>query len=99
MVLLEAIAGGTLFGLKSQPAVQQIMAFMMVGSISAATLLVLWLIVYFAIKRPGLLFNPRDIESSVHMNLYGFRESPMPYSRISDLSFELLPPEDNDRTN
>jgi hypothetical protein len=100
MVLLQAIAGGTLFGLKSQPAVQQIVALMMVGSISAVTVLVVGLVAYFALTRPGLLFNPRDIDPSVHWDLYGSGEPPkLPYPDISGVSFVLNPPEENDGTD
>lgn len=99
MVLLQAIAGGTLFGLKSQPDVQQVVALMMVGSISAVTVLVVGLVAYFALTRPGLLFNPRDIDPSVHMDLYGSEPPKPPYPVITGVSFVLNPPEENDRTD
>lgn len=95
MVLLEAIAGGTLFALKSPLLIQQVVALMMVVSISAITVLVIWMIVYFALKRPGLLFNPRDIAPSVHRELYAPGETPeVPIAEPGGLSFVLTRQED-----
>ena len=96
MVLLQAIAGGSLFGLQSQPTIQWVIVIMMVACISAITCLVIWLVIYFALKRPGLLFSPRDIESSVHMDLYGSSESP-DISNVAPHSVTFsLAPEDSD---
>jgi len=76
MVLLEGIAAAALIPLKSQPGLQTAVVIMMVASIGLLTILVIGMIALFAWKRPGLLFNPRDIDPSVHPILYGAGEAP-----------------------
>ena len=89
MVLLEAIAAAALIPLKSQPDLQTVVVVMMVASIGLITILVVGMIALFAWKRPGLLFNPRDIDPSVHAILYGPEDTPtVPPSPLS-VSFEM----------
>lgn len=65
MILLQGIATAALVPLQSQPALQRMIVWMMVASISAITLLVVIIVLYFAVRRPGLLFNPQDIRACV----------------------------------
>lgn len=78
MVLLEAIAAGSLAPLRSQPDLQRLVVYVMLGIMVAMAVLVFFLIVWFARTRPGLLFNPQDIDKSVHYALYGTADQPRP---------------------
>ncbi|MBI4312722.1 MAG: hypothetical protein HY681_13210 [Chloroflexi bacterium] len=71
MVFLEGISGATLFALQNQPQLQKYIVFMMIGTIGAITITILSIIIKFAFTRPGLLFNPQDIDPSAHVLLYG----------------------------
>ena len=89
MVLLDAIAAGALFPLKDQPELQRYVVLLSIGSIGLITLLVCGLVIYFAIRRPGLLFSPTDIDPAVHMDLYGPGDRPTVPSQLPSLSFEV----------
>ena len=89
MVLLDAIAAGALFPLKDQPELQRYVVFLLIGSIGLITLLVCGLVIYFAIRRPGLVFSPTDIDPAAHMHLYGPGERPTAPSQLPSLSFEV----------
>jgi hypothetical protein len=91
MVLLEGAAVGALATLGSQPELQRMLVFMMVVTISAVTILVIVLISGFAIKSPGLLFNPRDIDPSAHQALYAPNEKPRIPTVSDEISFTLTP--------
>lgn len=78
MVLLEGIAAAALVPLQSQPDLQRILVFTIVATISVLTVMIVGLIVYFARTNPGLLFNPGDIDPSVHLSLYGQGENQQP---------------------
>lgn len=96
MVMLQAIAVGALFSVASQPILQWVIAIMMVSCISVITMLVIWLVVFFARgDRPGLLFDPRAIEASVHKTLYGSNESPGQDALLQDATFVVIPTESN----
>ena len=70
MVLLQGIATAALVPLQSEPSLQRLIVWMMVASISMITLVVAGVVVWFALRNPGLLFNPRDISPEVHIPLY-----------------------------
>ncbi len=70
MVLLEGISASALVPLQGQPELQARIVWMMIGTVSAVTLTVIILIGYFALRRPGLLFSPQDIEAAAHVPLY-----------------------------
>ena len=62
MVFMEGIAGATLFALDSDPlwlrvAIVTIMLLVFVS----VTSVVLWVVIYFAVKNPGFLFNPAEV--------------------------------------
>ena len=71
MVFLQGIAAAALVPLSAQPDLQRIVVIMMVVATSGITLVVLVIVSLFAWKKPGLLFNPQDIDPSVHVGLYG----------------------------
>ncbi len=71
LIAMEGIAGATLFALASDPLwlrVAIVTVMMLVLLIVSAV--VLWIIIYFAIKNPGFLFNPAEVaqlsESAQH---------------------------------
>lgn len=70
MVLLEGIAAGALIPLGGEPELQSRLVWMMIGTVSLVTVGVMALIGYIAVKSPGLLFNPSDIDPSAHVPLY-----------------------------
>lgn len=71
MVFLEGIVAAALVPLAGQPALQEKLVGMMIVTVSMVTLGVLLLVGYLAVKRPALLFNPQDLDPSVHFAVYG----------------------------
>lgn len=71
LTALEAIVGGSLFAVKDEYLLQLILVSAMGFILVAVSLTVIWLVVYFALKNPGLLFAPGDIDPRVHRSLYG----------------------------
>ena len=77
MVLLNAIVGATLGALEAWTDADagawplSLLIYVIAGSISVLTLLVVWLLGYLAIRKPSYLFNPSDIASDVHAAIYG----------------------------
>lgn len=61
LVALEAVFGGTLLALDAAPALQTIMVLTMVTVFALVTLVVLWMVVYLTLKKPGFLFNPAEV--------------------------------------
>ncbi|GEM_PF-6563823 len=70
MVFLEGITAGALVPLQGQPELQGRLVGLMLGTVTSVTAVVVFLILFFAIKHPGLLFNPQDIDPSAHVSLY-----------------------------
>ena len=96
MVLLQGIATAALVPLQSQADLQRLIVWMMVGSISVITLGVVVVVLWFAFRNPGLLFNPRDISPEVHLPLYssGSRVPDVPPSvPQQSVTFEVSPGE------
>jgi len=91
MVLLESVVTASLFALRSQPHLQEIMVWLMVGTIGSITFSIIVIVVLFALKNPGLLFNPRDLHPSVHTALYGRGESPIPSANFPEGAIVLAP--------
>ncbi len=90
MVLIDAIAASALVPLRSQPDLQKIVVLALVSSIGLVTLVVCGLIVFLAIRRPGLLFSPADIDPSIHADLYGPRDEPQVPTPVHPVSFEIV---------
>ena len=88
MVLVDGIATAALVPLQSEPNLQRILVWMMVGVTSAITLVVIFVVVWFTVKSPGLLFNPQDIDPNVHSDLYGPSAPPEPIA-IAGVTFEV----------
>lgn len=61
LVLLEGIAGATLFALDSDPHLRLAIVVTIISVFALTTLTVLGIVVYFAIAKPGFLFNPADV--------------------------------------
>lgn len=70
MVLLEGIAAAALVPLQAQPHLQERIVCMMIWTVAVLTAGIIILIAYFAVKNPGLLFSPADIDPAVHDRLY-----------------------------
>lgn len=70
LVLLQGISAGALAVLRDQPTLQFILVITMVAIAAVVTGVVAFVVIRFALRNPGLLFNPGDIESSVHQYLY-----------------------------
>ncbi|MSQ15773.1 MAG: hypothetical protein EXR50_07925 [Dehalococcoidia bacterium] len=70
MVFLEGITAGALVPLQGQPELQSRLVWLMIITVLAVTIVVIILIIRFAFWHPGLLFNPSDIHSSAHVDLY-----------------------------
>jgi hypothetical protein len=82
MVLLESVMTAALFALQEQPRLQEILVWLMVGTIGSVTLTVIVIVILIAIKNPGLLFSPRELHPSIHMAVYGRGESVVPSGNI-----------------
>ena len=61
LVLLEGIAGATLFALDSDPHLRLAIVVTIISVFALTALTVLGIVVYFAIAKPGFLFNPADV--------------------------------------
>lgn len=87
VVLIQGIAAGALVAVQSQPTLQCILIYVISGVTVLFVLLVIWLIIHivWVIKNPALLFNPRDIDPSVHPLIYSPLE---PQAKI-----EIIPEE------
>ncbi len=70
MVLLQGIAAAALIPLESQPELQARLVWMMIFVTGGLALVVAIVVLWFTFKNPGLLFNPRDINPEVHLDLY-----------------------------
>jgi hypothetical protein len=70
MVLMQAISVGALAAIRSQPILQMALVSVIIFVLLLVTILVCFLIIRFALRTPGLLFNPQDIAPGVHPGLY-----------------------------
>ena len=70
LVSMQAISVGALVAVNSQPYLQIAIVVVMLLVVFAVAATVCFLVVLFALQRPGLLFNPQDIAQSVHRDLY-----------------------------
>ena len=61
LVLLEGIAGATLFALDSDPYLRLAIVVTIIVVFGLVTLTVLGITIYFTITNPGFLFNPADV--------------------------------------
>ena len=61
LVLLEGIAGATLFALDSDPHLRLAIVVTIIVVFGLVTLTVLGITIYFTITNPGFLFNPADV--------------------------------------
>lgn len=87
LVALEAVLGASLFALEGDRSLQLLLVAVMSMVLVSVTSVVLWLVVYLAIKKPGFLFNPSEVASlseDVQQRLYA-----MPENRISLGSVEV----------
>ncbi len=87
MVLLQGIAAAALVPLESQPDLQRLLVWLMVGVTIAITSVVVIVVLWFTFRRPGLLFSPRDISMQAHLELYS-PGSPIPRTPPTTLSGE-----------
>jgi hypothetical protein len=70
MVLMQAVSAGALVAVKDHFILQTVLVSVMSLALLSITGIVGFLVVRFAIRRPGLLFNPQDIAEGVHRELY-----------------------------
>jgi hypothetical protein len=70
VVLIQAISAGALFAIRSQIALQWILVILIAIVTLAFTTLVIWLVVHLTHRDPAYLFNPQDIDPSVHRAIY-----------------------------
>lgn len=96
MVFLEGIATSALIPLSSQPHLQALLVYLMVVSIGVITLVIVIVVAWFAFTNPGLLFNPQDIDRSVHLPLYGPSESPQSAVEIPHGAVIISPSNEED---
>ena len=61
LVALEAIAGGTLLALESDPGLRIALVVAMIAVLVAVTVVILGLIIHVAKTNPAYLFNPAEI--------------------------------------
>ena len=83
LVALEGVAGGSLVALESGSDLQFAMVAAMIFVFVAVTIVVLGVIIFFAVRRPGYLFNPSDISESAHVSLYGGGVTPTEQIEVS----------------
>lgn len=70
MVLMQAVSAGALVAVKDKFILQAVLVSVMSLALISITVIVGFLVVRFAIRSPGLLFNPQDIAAEVHHDLY-----------------------------
>ena len=73
LVALEAVFGGALFALDGKPVLQAAMVATMIAVFVLVSLVVLWMVVYLTLKKPGFLFNPAEVaqlSESVQQAIY-----------------------------
>lgn len=78
MVFMQGISLGALAAVRTQPSLQIALVVVMILVLVTITSLVCFLVIRFAIRNPGLLFNPQDISPEVHRDLY----VPMPPEQV-----------------
>ena len=71
LAALELIAGGSLFALGASPGLQSILVITMAAVLALVTLVIIGIVVGFAIRNPGLLFDPASFSESVQHRIYG----------------------------
>ncbi len=99
LVLLEGIAGASLFALDSDPNLRLAMVVTIIFVLVLITLTVLGVIIYFTVTNPGFLFNPADVgklgETAQHRFLTTSRHTvveqkpPEPVTSVSESSGRL----------
>jgi len=72
VVLIQGIAAGALATVHSQPTLQFILVIIISIVTVSFTGLIFWLILHIVrtLKNPALLFNPKDIDPTVHPLIY-----------------------------
>ena len=78
LVALEAIFGGALFALDADPWLRLAMVTTMIVGFVPTAGVVLWMVVYLAVKNPGFLFNPAEVaqlSESVQRGVYALPDS------------------------
>ncbi len=65
MVFLQGVAAAALVPLEDQPGLRVALVVMMIVATSAITITVLYIVVYFAHTKPGLLFPIGDLDPDV----------------------------------
>lgn len=70
LVLLQGISAGAIAVLQNQAILQFILVITMVIIAVVITGVVTFVVIRFTLRNPGLLFNPQDIDPSVHKTLY-----------------------------
>lgn len=78
LVALEAIFGGALFALDTDPWLRLAMVTTMIVGFVPTAGVVLWMVVYLAVKNPGFLFNPAEVaqlSESVRRGVYALPDS------------------------
>lgn len=61
LVAMEAAFGGALFALDDDPWLRLAMVTTMIVVFVPTACVVLWMVVYLAVKNPGYLFNPAEV--------------------------------------
>ena len=78
LVALEAIFGGALFALDADPWLRLAMVTTMIVVFVPTAGVILWMVVYLAVKNPGFLFNPAEVaqlSEAVQRGVYALPDS------------------------
>jgi hypothetical protein len=67
---MQAVSAGALVAVRHQFILQTLLVGVMSLALISITAIVGFLVIRFAIRSPGLLFNPQDIAAEVHRDLY-----------------------------
>ena len=81
LVALEAVCAASLFALPAYSMQSWVVVMTMVAVFVAVASVVLWMVVYLTVKKPGFLFNPAEVaqlSESAQQGIYS-----IPYSRPS----------------
>ena len=81
LVALEAVLAGSLFVLPAYSPQSWVVVVTMVTVFVAVASVVLWMVVYLTVKKPGFLFSPAEVaqlSESAQQEMYS-----IPYSRFS----------------
>ena len=78
LVALEAVCAASLFALPAYSMQSWVVVMTMVAVFVAVASVVLWMVVYLTVKKPGFLFNPAEVAQLSESAQQGIYSIPYP---------------------